>query len=874
MKPNRLCVPFLLAATLVVPLFSMGITVRCAQAAHPWEKGVWDAAPMDWPYWRGPEMNGISREKGIVAEWTQNRGSRPGKNVVWFNPELAGRSTPIVMNGRLYCIVRDQPGTPREGEKVVCVEAATGKKLWQNRWNVFLSDVPDTRVGWSSVVGDPHTGDVFALGVCGYFQCIDGKTGKTKWAHSLSEEYGLLSTYGGRTNFPIIHGDLVIISAIIIGWGEMAKPAHRFIAFDKRNGQPVWFEGTRLLPFDTTYSAPSITVINGESQLIFASGDGDLHGFQPQTGRKIWNYHVSPKRGVNTAPLVVGNMVFCGHAEENVGENTMGALFAVDASKRGLLTKANGGEVWRHNQWFVGKASPLYVNGYLYAVENGGSLRVVEAKTGRLIETKKLGGPGFSSPLYADGKIFVCTSNGRWWTFAPQKDGRLKVLYRARLRSTEVYGSPIVSHGRLYIPTTTGMYCVGDKNVKPTADPRPAFPRETPVQADQKPAQVQVVPVESLLIPGQHQGHQVRLYNSKGQFLRLADPAEVKFSLDGPGKITPEGEYQTDKTAGHYAVHVTAEVNGLKGRARLRVVPELPWSFNFDNGEIPVTWVGARYRHIPLDFDLYSKLKDQLNNLPAARLYIYLQSNFINGLPGSKPGALVYNQKSPRRTFDGLLRYLSLDTKVKSLKEAQSALNPLLDALRAEKFIGGYDWSESSGTGIQLVVKQGSRKKMGNGVMVKITTIPKGQRSQGWMGPTHFANYTIQADVYGEQRQTLSGIKLPDIGLSAQRYALVLKGTQQELEIRTWHPQLRMAKQAPFAWKPYTWYTLKLQASVENGKAVLRGKCWRRGTPEPKEWMITAEDATPNLNGAPGLFGDAVHSELFYDNLKVYPNPK
>ena len=145
--------------------------------------------------------------------------------MVWERSDLGGISTPIVLNGRLYTIVRSEPGTPREGEKVVCVDAATGKTLWENKFNVYLSDVPDTRVGWSSCVADPETGNVYALGVCGIFQCLDGKTGKTLWSHSLHEEFGLLSTYGGRTNVPVLFDDLVIISAVVIGWGDMAKPA-------------------------------------------------------------------------------------------------------------------------------------------------------------------------------------------------------------------------------------------------------------------------------------------------------------------------------------------------------------------------------------------------------------------------------------------------------------------------------------------------------------------------------------------------------------------------------------------------------------------------------------------------------------------------
>src|SRR5579863_3178671 len=159
---------------------------------------AWSADPMDWPNWRGPELNGVSREKGIVDRW-----SPEGQNVLWKRDDLGGRSTPICMRGKLYVLVRDRPDTDSEGEKVVCLDAATGKTLWENVFNVYLSDVPAPRVGWSSVVGDPETGNVFALGVCGYFQCINGETrkigdqivkaGTTLWSHSLSEEHGIIS---------------------------------------------------------------------------------------------------------------------------------------------------------------------------------------------------------------------------------------------------------------------------------------------------------------------------------------------------------------------------------------------------------------------------------------------------------------------------------------------------------------------------------------------------------------------------------------------------------------------------------------------------------------------------------------------------------
>src|SRR5687768_3495415 len=79
-----------------------------------------DADPLDWPYWRGPEYNSISRETGLPE--TINPAGGPGSNLAWKRDDLGGRSTPIVLRGKLYTILRADPGTPTEGERVVCID--------------------------------------------------------------------------------------------------------------------------------------------------------------------------------------------------------------------------------------------------------------------------------------------------------------------------------------------------------------------------------------------------------------------------------------------------------------------------------------------------------------------------------------------------------------------------------------------------------------------------------------------------------------------------------------------------------------------------------------------------------------------------------
>ncbi|MDA1017919.1 MAG: PQQ-binding-like beta-propeller repeat protein, partial [Planctomycetota bacterium] len=256
---------------------------------------------LGWPHWRGPEQNGVSRERNLPDRW-----SLDGENLAWRKTDYATRSTPIVMNGRLYANCRAFPETTREGEKVVCLDAASGELIWETVNNVFLSDAPAERVGWSSVIGEPGTGNVYSLGLGCFLQGLDGKTGKRLWSHSMSEEYGMLSTYGGRTNFPIVFDDLLIISGVMTGWGEHAVPAHRFVAFDKRTGQAVWIASTRLRPEDTTYSTPFVTSFAGQAAMVFGAGDGSVYAMQPRTGRVIWKYD-SSNRCINTMPLVAND---------------------------------------------------------------------------------------------------------------------------------------------------------------------------------------------------------------------------------------------------------------------------------------------------------------------------------------------------------------------------------------------------------------------------------------------------------------------------------------------------------------------------------------------------------------------------------------
>lgn len=120
--------------------------------------GAGSARATDWPDWRGPMQDRHYAGPPLVTSFDPEKGT----NVLWKNDEAGGISTPVIIGGRIFTLVRHKPGTKQEAEKVLCLDAKTGEKLWENVFNVYLSDAPAERVGWSAIVADPASNTVFA----------------------------------------------------------------------------------------------------------------------------------------------------------------------------------------------------------------------------------------------------------------------------------------------------------------------------------------------------------------------------------------------------------------------------------------------------------------------------------------------------------------------------------------------------------------------------------------------------------------------------------------------------------------------------------------------------------------------------------------
>jgi outer membrane protein assembly factor BamB len=669
----------------------------------------------DWPEWRGPKRDGSSTEKSLPERWSPS-----GENLAWRAP-YGGRSGPVVFGDHVY--LQTGVGTGDEAqERVVALDANTGKLLWEHRFSVYHSDVPAHRAGWASPSVDPATGNVYAHGVNGHLSAFTPE-GKLLWERSLTEEYGLVSTHGGRTVSPIIEGNLLIINALNVGWGELGRGGNRWFAFDTKTGRTVWVSSPQKRHYDTNMSPGTVATINGTKLLIVGGSDGTA---------------------------------FLTHSEENLDTSEMGMIAAVDASGTGTLGKP-------HTKWFThgfqgGFSSPVLDGDRLYQVDNGAVLAAFDTATGKKLWEKTLGTIQKASPVLADGKLYVGTENGKFYILRPSATG-VEVLDEDWLGSEQsseaITGSPAVSGGRVFVTSMEATYAIG-KNSPPARPGRPTKTSPEP-PSTAAPAVVQVFPYEVTLDPGEKATFVARLFDAQARFIREEKAA---WSLDGLGGSIAGGTY----TAGDQsdAGYVKATAGGLTGQGRVRVIPALPWSYDFDQ------WTGE----IPPE------------------------------------------------------HWLNTTNKV---------------------FVRELD---------------------GNRVLVRVPDATPQRRTRVFMGQSTWSNLTVEADVRSTERRR----SLSDVGLFNQRYGLVLFGNAQKVELQPWQAAAARSVGVAFAWKPDTWYHLKLRVENQpNGVTLARGKVWPKGEPEPAAWTVEKVDKLGHRMGSPGLYADP-NSEVYFDNLKVTAN--
>jgi outer membrane protein assembly factor BamB len=594
---------FLVALSLFVAAFS----------------SLWAA---DWSFWRGPEDTGVSRETGLPEKWSLK--DVAGNNLVFAVP-YGSITSPIVQNGQVYLINKVGDG-PTQQERVQAFDAETGQLIWEHKFNVWHSDIVEDRLGFTVMCGDAETGNVYAHATSGMFYCYS-KEGKVLWQRSLTEEFGRVSGYGGRLASPIVDEDKVIVTMLNSSWGEQTIGMTRAVAFDKKTGKIIWWGSGNHRVKDTYYSAPVIAVIQGQRLLLTGGGDGCLHAFKVRTGERVWSYKLEDNGGaINCTPVVKGDVIWCGHGEENAG-NTQGRVICINAAK--LDDKGTPTLVWKHDGVKVKFASPILHEGRLYVCDDAGKLFCFDAeKGGEPIWEFAYGRNTKGSPIWADGKIYVSDLDGAFNILKPGEDDCKKlstVKFPAKgVVPTELHGTPAIANGKIYFTTTNQLICIGKKGGKATVTKLPDAPKEAKLG---EAAYIQVYPADISLHAGETTEFTAIAYDAGGRRIGevkaewekagmlppvfpigLSAPTTAK----GPTPPTPpliQGElsgtsgekvkFTVAKAPNGQFGRVVAKVGKLTGYARVRVAPSVEagaYANDFEKvpeGRTPAGWVNT-----------------------------------------------------------------------------------------------------------------------------------------------------------------------------------------------------------------------------------------------------------------------------------------
>ncbi len=613
------------------------------------------AKAADWIHWRGPEQNGHSREKNLPDSFDITK--KAAGNVLWSQP-FGGRSAPLVMAGRLYILQGTGEGL-NEGEQLVCFDEKTGKKLWHYRVNVYHTDIVSSRLGWTTLTADPETQHVFAHTTAGELLCLD-KDGKLLWSRQLTEEFGRVTGYGGRIGTPIFDSGLVIVGIVNGNWGSHARGLNRFVAFDAKTGQVAWWATpTPDRLFGTYYSSPIVAVIGGQRLLLSGGADGGLHAMKVRTGEVVWS-HIFGKGVINGSPVVSGNLVYCTHGEENPEGAPIGRVICLDASQIDPKTKKPR-VVWdsykrnykaNRNRPLAnrfGLASAALADGLLYAPDDTGELFCFRAKDGELLWTYRYASEVRGSPLVADGKLYIFDVKGRILILTlkgeekPDEDESFVLRFPGVGGvPNETNGTPIAVNGRVYFTTRTHLYCVGDAKAKVEEVKYTPMPQETPFKENAI-AGVRLFPADVSARPGDKVQFQVVYYDENGRTVKDNRPSpKANWTLPTPplpkGATKPPPPLQGTIENGGLTLAtlpgqqgtVAFESGGLTASARVRVVPQIPYTQNFDKlppGAAPGGWVNTTVKYLAKQLEDKNVVLSKLNTEarpPLARVNGYI----------------------------------------------------------------------------------------------------------------------------------------------------------------------------------------------------------------------------------------------------------
>jgi outer membrane protein assembly factor BamB len=375
-------------------------------------------ASIDWPQWRGPDRNGLSRETGLLQQWPPS-----GPPQVWAISSLGAGYGSLAVAGSAIFV----QGAKDRQSVVFAVNRADGRGLWSKALGpAGVNDRGSGPRGTPTVDGDR----LYVLTEEGDLWCLGTATGAEMWHRNILREFGGRQIGWLISESPLVDGGRVVVTP--------GGPRAGMVALDKATGKTVWT--SQDLSDPAGYASPIAADIDGVRVFMTLTASAGV-GVRASDGKLMWRYPQVANDTANIAtPLFADKKVFY---SSNYG--TGAALLELTAQNGDVSAR----QVYFTRDMQNHHGGLVLVNGYIYGFHNS-ILTCMEFATGRTQWRSRSVGKG--TLTYADGSLYLLSEDNVVGLASASPSGYVeKGRFRIADQGLPSWAHPVISGGRLYI---------------------------------------------------------------------------------------------------------------------------------------------------------------------------------------------------------------------------------------------------------------------------------------------------------------------------------------------------------------------------------------------------------------------------------------
>ena len=370
---------------------------------------------------RGNNSNGISSAKGVPTRWNLSDKT----NIAWRQDiPRKGYNSPVITGNRVFF-----SGADEQARELFCYNLTTGEKLW----SLIADNIPgspaqvpktteDTGLAASTVATNGN--QVCAIFATGDIICADME-GKRLWAKNL----GVPSNHYGYASSLLIFGNFVFIQ-------YDNQNTSRVVALDITTGAERW---NKARTEKVTWSSPVIAWIEKTPQLILM-GNPSIIAYNPNNGEQLWKVDCLSGE-VGTSACSSNGIIF--------GASEYAKMVAINGTDGSIL--------WESDEFLPEVASPVATKDNLYIATSYGVVASFDTQTGELRKQHELNTEFYSSPVIAEGKVYLFSNDGKMYIFSANDNFNLLHSFET---GEKTFATPAFTDGKIVVRTEKSIYCV------------------------------------------------------------------------------------------------------------------------------------------------------------------------------------------------------------------------------------------------------------------------------------------------------------------------------------------------------------------------------------------------------------------------------